>query len=273
MGQYDEALADFDRAIALDDTLAWALACRGETHRLMGQYDAALADFDRAIALDEKFAWALACCGETYRRIGKYDAALADFDRAIALDEKFAWVFGTRGETYRQMGQYAEALADFDRAIAVDEKYPWAFGRRGEMYQQMGRYDEALANLDRAIALDQRDWYFYNRALTHRLLNNDAAAGADLVAAIALAQEKETKEPDDWQNRLNLAIYYVSMGNEAKARSRYTGAIAARVCEETVRDAVTDLDDYLRLFPADRLAAEMRDLMRTDLAERGRDGR
>ncbi len=54
MGEYDEALADFDRAIELDEKYAWAIARRGETYRLMGKYAEALADFDRAIELDEK---------------------------------------------------------------------------------------------------------------------------------------------------------------------------------------------------------------------------
>ncbi len=48
MGKYTEALADFDRAIALDEKYAWTIARRGETYRLMGKYPEALADFDRA---------------------------------------------------------------------------------------------------------------------------------------------------------------------------------------------------------------------------------
>ena len=52
MERYDEALADFSRAIELDPGNAWAIASRGETYRLMGRYDEALADFNRAIELD-----------------------------------------------------------------------------------------------------------------------------------------------------------------------------------------------------------------------------
>ena len=52
MGRYEEALADFTRAIELDPADAWAIASRGQTYRLMGRYDEALADFTRAIELD-----------------------------------------------------------------------------------------------------------------------------------------------------------------------------------------------------------------------------
>ncbi len=87
MERYEEALADFDRAIALDEKIAWAIAQRGVTYQLMKRYEEALADFDRAIALNEKMDWAIASRGETYQLMERYEEALADFDRAIALDE------------------------------------------------------------------------------------------------------------------------------------------------------------------------------------------
>jgi tetratricopeptide (TPR) repeat protein len=37
MGRYEEAVADLTRAIDLDPELAWAVAERGETYRLMGR--------------------------------------------------------------------------------------------------------------------------------------------------------------------------------------------------------------------------------------------
>ena len=52
MERYDEALADYSRAIELDPEEAWVIASRGETYRAMGRYDQALADYDRAIELD-----------------------------------------------------------------------------------------------------------------------------------------------------------------------------------------------------------------------------
>jgi tetratricopeptide (TPR) repeat protein len=52
MERYDQALADYDRAIELDPDLDWVIADRGDTFRAMGRYDEALADFNRAIELD-----------------------------------------------------------------------------------------------------------------------------------------------------------------------------------------------------------------------------
>ena len=81
----------------------------------------ALADFDRAVALDEKFgSGAIARRGETYRLMKRYEEALADFDRAVALDESDAGAIAERGDIYRLMGRSQQALADFNRIIALD---------------------------------------------------------------------------------------------------------------------------------------------------------
>ncbi|MFZ1599716.1 MAG: tetratricopeptide repeat protein, partial [Anaerolineae bacterium] len=141
---HETVIAGLDTLSALA-TLTLTSRCaihthRGETYRQMGQYALALADFDRAIGLDEKYAGAIARRGVTYQQMEQYARALADFDRAIGLDEKYAWAIANRGLTYRQMGQYALALADCDRAIGLDEKYAWAIANRGLTYGQMGQY-------------------------------------------------------------------------------------------------------------------------------------
>ncbi len=51
-----DALTDFNRAIDLDPDNAWAIAYRGETHRLMERDADALTDFNRVIELDPNIA-------------------------------------------------------------------------------------------------------------------------------------------------------------------------------------------------------------------------
>ena len=187
--RYEEALADFDRAIALDEKYAWAFAQRGVTYQSLKRYEEALADFDRAIALDEKIAWAFLRRGVTYRLLKRYEEALADFDRAIALDEKDAWAFALRGWAYRLLKRYEEALANFDRAIALDEKMTWAIAQRGWAYQSLKRYEEALADFDRAIVLDEKfARAIGGRGYTYLLMHRYPEAQKDLTSALSMEE-------------------------------------------------------------------------------------
>jgi hypothetical protein len=61
--------------------LATALEQRGETRRLASRYDDALADFNRAIELDPAHDWAIAQRGATYLLMKRYDDTVADFNR------------------------------------------------------------------------------------------------------------------------------------------------------------------------------------------------
>jgi tetratricopeptide (TPR) repeat protein len=155
MERYEEALADFNRSIVLDEKNAWILAGRGQTYRAMERYEEALADFNRAIVLDEKYTWALVGRGQTYCVMERYEEALADFNRAIELNEKYTWALVGRGQMYCAMERYEEALVDFDQAIALDEKSASALAGRGRTYASMGYYEEALADLKQAVDLGQ----------------------------------------------------------------------------------------------------------------------
>jgi len=226
MGNYPAALADFDRAIALNDKDALAIARRGETHRLMENHPAALADFDRAIALNDKDAWAIARRGETCRLMGNNAAALADFDRAIALEKTFAWVIASRGETYRLMGNYPAALEDFDRAVALDDKHAWAIARRGETYRLMENYRAALADLDQATILEpEKDWVYYQRGLISLITEGDHCALEQFAEAIRLAKSSDGENPDHWRTTINLALYHLAKGDPESAGPLYSKAI------------------------------------------------
>jgi tetratricopeptide (TPR) repeat protein len=103
----------------------------------MERYDEALADFNRAIELDES-AWKLASRGRAYQAMGRYDEALADFSRAIELDPGSALALCSRGNTYQAMGRYGEALADFDRAMEIHPSADDFTAEHAEIRRLMG---------------------------------------------------------------------------------------------------------------------------------------
>jgi len=186
MGRYDDALADYGRGIELDPSYAWAVASRGETYRLTGRYDEALADYGRAIEIDPRIAWAFASRGLTHQAMGRHNEALADYARAIELDAGYARAFGSRGLTYQAMGRYDEALADYGRAIEIDPGIAWVIASRGLTCQAMGRYDEALADLGRAIDVDPSYAWIASRGRTYQAMGRYDEALADYARAIEI---------------------------------------------------------------------------------------
>ena len=83
--RYDEAIADFSKAIAAypDDELVYG--SRAKAYYFLGKYQEALRDYDRAIALksdNKRFYYDRAL---THRALGNLDAAQEDFRKSCAL--------------------------------------------------------------------------------------------------------------------------------------------------------------------------------------------
>jgi tetratricopeptide (TPR) repeat protein len=283
--QYDDALGDLDRAVALnpDSVLAWYH--RGEAHRLLGRHEEAIADFDRALRLDPDDGDSLESRGYSKRRLQRYDDALADFDRALTLkpDSAFAWYH--RGLTHRLMGRHVEAIADFDQAVALNPDSVLAWYHRGETHRLLGRHEEAIADFDHALRLDPDDgdslesrgyskhrlqryddaladfdraltlkpdsaFAWYHRGLTHRLMGRHAEAIADYDQALLL-------DPDDASTLGNRGASLRALGRQDEALHDLDRALQ--------RDPASAFAwrerGYLR-FVRDELAEAMTDLSR-----------
>jgi tetratricopeptide (TPR) repeat protein len=268
MGRYEEALANLSKAIELEPDNASMVAGRGETYRLMGRYEEALADFSQAIELEPDYAWAIASRGRTYRLMECYEKALADFNRAIELKPDYAWAIAYRGLTYRQMEHYDDALADLNSAIELKPGDDWAIAIRGLTYWLGGRYEEALVDFNRAIELDpDDDWYFYNRALTYQALGQADESRADLTAAIQYARQGYEKDPQDWANTFDLALYHLVAGEAEGAGRLYREALVSGASSYRIREALYYLGHFLVLFPDHPQARAMRDLLQKHLQE------
>ncbi|MFF1415396.1 tetratricopeptide repeat protein, partial [Streptomyces sp. NPDC058289] len=150
----EEALTEFDRAIAHNDRNAHSWARRGETLRWLGRYDQAITDLTAALELDPAYAWALGTRGQAHLGAGRYNQAVSDLTAALELDPAYAWALATRGDAHRQMGRYDQAVSDLTAALELDSTFAWALGARGETHRQAGRYDQAVSDLTAALELD-----------------------------------------------------------------------------------------------------------------------
>ncbi|MGB1251759.1 MAG: tetratricopeptide repeat protein [Candidatus Promineifilaceae bacterium] len=122
--QYEQALADYDQAIAPNPEYATAYNNRGNTYYTLEQYEQALADYDQAIALNPEYATAYNNRGLTYRKLEQYEQALADYDQAIALNPEDASTYNNRGNTYYDLEQYEQALTDYQTHLELWPESP-----------------------------------------------------------------------------------------------------------------------------------------------------
>ena len=208
-----EALAAFDRAIALKPDYAEAHNSRGIVLANLDRLDDAVAGFDRAIALKPDYAEAYNNRGIVLQDLKRVDDALANFDKAIALQPGNARAHNNRGVALHDLKRPDDALASHDKAIALKPDYAEAYYNRGIVLQDLKRLDDALADFEKAIGLKPNYAPAHNnRGVVLASLNrlDDAIAGFD--GAIAL-------KPDD-------AEAYNNRGNVLQDLKRFDDALA-----------------------------------------------
>jgi murein DD-endopeptidase MepM/ murein hydrolase activator NlpD len=196
-GRYDRALADFDKAIAIEPDFEQAFRSKGDAFRRKGMIKQAIAEFDRAIKIKPDYATAFADRALAYQALGKVDQALQDFDKAIALLPDVAQNYFSRAQVHEQKGMLDTALADLDHAVALEPNVARHHAARGRVKARLGRNDLAAADFQTALKLDAhligpRRWLKQFEETKPQLRGSTTASSPAVAGAHAAATPVKT---------------------------------------------------------------------------------
>ena len=188
----DDALASYDKAIALEPNFADAFCNRSTVLQELKRLEDALASFDRAISLKPDSAEAFYNRGTILQELNRLDDALASYDKAIALDPDSAKAFNNRGNVLQELKRLDDALTSYEKAIALKPDSAKAFNNRGNILKKLNRLDDALASYEKAIALEPNfAEAFNNHGNILKKLNRLDDALVSYEKAIALKPDYE----------------------------------------------------------------------------------
>jgi len=117
--QYGKAIKDYDEAIRLDASNAFAYGGRGDAWYAQADYDKAIRDYSEAIRLNPKSAWDYTNRGNARYALKDFDKAIHDYNEAIRLDPKDARAFGGRGNAWYASRDDVRAVLDYDEAVRL----------------------------------------------------------------------------------------------------------------------------------------------------------
>ncbi len=291
----EHALALVQQALALDDSLPGAHSLLSLVYALQQQYDRAIAEGERAIALDPNDADSYAGQAQVLNRAGRPEEALRMVEQAMRLNPRCPpWYLYHLGLAYQMTGRYAEAIATqkevisrnpnisyahlnlassylwqwiaqqspaaqtlepavaaVQRALALNDSLHWSHIVLGGIYLYQQQYDQALAEMERAVALAPTEASSYAglaevlsrvgrsedaleaAAQALRLKSEIADAHLDSVGAayatagrpeeaIAPLQRYISRYPNILGAHLTLAAVYSELGKEAEAHAEAT---------------------------------------------------
>jgi lipoprotein NlpI len=177
--RFEEAMADYEAALALAPDLVEAHLSRGRLYEEGGLYDQAIADYAAIVALQPKEPAAYDARARAYFEAGQLKAALADFNTAISLAPIDANLYDRRGLVYYNLGDVDKAFADFSVALQIRPDHAEAYRHRGVVYHARGEFRQAVGDFDQAIRLEPDNLFAYGNRGRAKYLNGQFAAAAD----------------------------------------------------------------------------------------------
>lgn len=125
-------------------------------------YDEAIAAYDKAIAIDAKNYEALSGKGVALAMRGNERGAKTDVTTGITLIQQALTIapddiasFYNLALAYKINGQYDDAITWFQKVIAKDPKNTWSYYGIATIYGDQGKAKEAVDYLRKAAALDK----------------------------------------------------------------------------------------------------------------------
>jgi tetratricopeptide (TPR) repeat protein len=126
---------------------------RGFTHCEIGQYEEAISEFNKAIEINPRLAQAYNNRGVAYLYKAQYDQAISDLSKAIEIDPLLAQAYNNRGWAYIKKWQYDYAISDFNKTIEINPRFVEAYYYRAIAYFLVEEYDKSLLDVIKAQQL------------------------------------------------------------------------------------------------------------------------
>ena len=96
----------------------------GIMHFKRGDFEAAIADFNKALRLDPNYSDAFLGRGDVRYARGDLDGAIADYDKAIHLNPNSINAYINRGSTRREQGDFTVRLQISMKLFALSQVLP-----------------------------------------------------------------------------------------------------------------------------------------------------
>ncbi len=119
-----------------------------------GQYNQALAQYKKAMDIDPNYYPAHYNLGLAYMQVKKFDLAAESLKKAISIERKSGAAYLNLGVSYNQLGKYDEAIKYLQQAYKFNPGSVDVLYQIGFAYEKAGRKNDAKYQYQAALGFD-----------------------------------------------------------------------------------------------------------------------
>jgi len=156
IGNYENALSDFDNAILLNPSDTVSFMNKGVVHYEQGLDSLAMEEFCSVLAVDTNNILGLMYRGNLYLKNNLYDSAYSDLSRAVKIKPDDTFIQFSLGNYYYAVEKYMDAIKYYNKTLELDPNYKIVLENRGICYYNLHFYRQAAVDFDNAMKYDPR---------------------------------------------------------------------------------------------------------------------
>lgn len=213
----------------------------GRTLERQHRYDEAIAQYQRIIAMDPKSAIAYNNMGYAMFARAKPDQKHADaieqYHNAIAVNPYYMLARNNLGLALSSQGDVDDAVAEYHQAIQVDPKYLYAHWNLAFILKKRGDFDLALAEYRAAIdcTKDTRQLAILHVSVGETLKEKAGAGGKPDDAIAEYRRASEIDPAYAWAHN-NLGMIWREQGKIDDAIAEFRSATQLEPANETMKE-------------------------------------
>jgi eukaryotic-like serine/threonine-protein kinase len=267
----DQALANLDQAVTVDNRLPAPYVSLGRLHSTLGKSDLALQEFQKALAINPRDPDAIMGVAAAYERMGRVADAERSFKKAIDLRPDYWDGYNSLGFFYYRQQRYQEAIAQFrreleltpdnataysnlagvllvvddaksrseaeialKRSLQLSPSYA-AYANLGRLYLALKRYPDAAEMTRKALDLNDHDYAVWaNLLIAYQWMNDRSHADDARAHTLALLEKHVAAHPQDARARSSLSNFYAEANNRGGAEREIAAALALAPTDSSV---------------------------------------
>jgi tetratricopeptide (TPR) repeat protein len=154
-GNYEQALAEFEKAIATNPRMTVAYLGAGDIYRQKGDYQTAEQRYGAAAQIEPKNFDAQYLHGLALQMLDRVSEAVRAYLRALTIRPEDFNANLNLGTAYLQLNEPREALPYAERAVKLNGKNGPARTNLGAIYASLGRHEDAITEFQQAAELTE----------------------------------------------------------------------------------------------------------------------
>ena len=270
LGEFDKAMNDVNRCIAIDSTVAGFYFTKAEILFAELKAEEAKEQYEIALQLQPDYWGAELKIGKMYMYLHNWNEAMKHINSALKIEPTIPEAYFMKGEVYEELGDSAKAASSFQTAIEQDPDYYDAYIRLGILYagarnmlaleyynsaldlrpesiealynkamfcQENGMYQEALNTYDKILSINRNmEIVYHNKGYVYLVYLEQPEVAIEMLTK---ALQLNPQYVNAYHNR---GLAYEAINEFQKARQDYKKALSIDPQFDLSANALDDLD-------------------------------